>query len=251
MAMADRVAKAAAAPKIETPPIQAPSKPDKLGVTQLIIGFLMAFIALIVFALLADQIYNQEAFFLNSVANPFLHAISSPALDLVMNGITTLGSVPFVALLFVIVTAFLLYRRRPAAALFLAVAIGGSVALNGTLKIFIERPRPALPWAHVLPDYSFPSGHSMNSLVFYLGLALIIRTMYGPRAGAIAVPIALLIAFAVGFSRIYLGYHYLSDVVGGFAAGFAWLFVVALAFESIPRTWAARPWLRQRTRRQT
>ena len=110
------------------------------------------------------------------------------------------------------------------------------------MKVFVDRPRPALPWAHVLPDYSFPSGHSMNSLVFYLAVALIIRAVYGQRAGSIAVPLALLIAVAVGFSRIYLGYHYLSDVVGGFAAGLAWLFVVVVAFEAIPRTWAKRPW---------
>ena len=171
-----------------------------------------------------------------------------------MNAITTLGSVPFVGAVFVGVTAFLLYRRHRAAALFLAAAIGGSVALNSTLKLIVERPRPALAWAHVLPDYSFPSGHSMNSLVFYLAIALIVRTIYGPRAGSIAVPLALLIAIAVGFSRIYLGYHYLSDVVGGFAAGLAWLFIVAVAFEAIPRGWAKRPWARRalpRGRRST
>jgi undecaprenyl-diphosphatase len=85
----------------------------------------------------------------------------------------------------------------------------------------------------------------MNSLVFYLAVALIIRAVYGQRAGSIAVPLALLIALAVGLSRIYLGYHYLSDVVGGFAAGLAWLFIVLVSFEAIPRTWAKRPWARR------
>jgi undecaprenyl-diphosphatase len=121
-----------------------------------------------------------------------------------------------------------------------AVAIGGSVALNGTLKVVVERPRPVLPWAHVLPDYSFPSGHTMNSLVFYLAIALVVWATYGKRPGALAVVLALAIAVAIGFSRIYLGYHYLSDVVAGLAAGIAWLLVVALAFETIPRSWARR-----------
>jgi undecaprenyl-diphosphatase len=237
---------ATAAPKIETPPIKKPKTPDKLGVTELFVGFLIALIAMLAFAVLADQIYNQEAFVLDAVANPFLHSISSPAMDLIMNGITTLGSVPFVAALFVGSVIFFVYHGYRSEALFLGAAIGGAVLLNSLMKVFVHRPRPALPWAHVLPDYSFPSGHSMNSLVFYLAVALIIRAVYGQRAGAIAVPLALLIAFAVGLSRIYLGYHYLSDVVGGFAAGLAWLFIVLVSFESIPRTWAKRPWARRR-----
>ncbi|HEY4189417.1 MAG TPA: phosphatase PAP2 family protein [Candidatus Limnocylindrales bacterium] len=240
-----RSEKATAAPKIDAPPIKKPKTPDKVGVTELIVGFVMALVAMLAFAVLADQIYNKEASVLDQVANPFLHAISSPALDLVMNGITTLGSVPFVAALFIGSVVFFVYHGYRAEALFLAAAIGGSVLLDSLLKVFVERPRPALPWAHVLPDYSFPSGHSMNSLVFYLAIALIVRTVYGPRAGSIAVPIALLIAIAVGLSRIYLGYHYLSDVVGGFAAGLAWLFIVAIAFEAIPRTWAKRPWAKR------
>jgi undecaprenyl-diphosphatase len=108
-----------------------------------------------------------------------------------------------------------------------------------------------LPWANVLPDYSFPSGHSMNSLVFYVAIALIVWARYGRRVGAVAVAVAILIAVAVGFSRIYLGYHYLSDVVGGFAAGLAWLVVVVLAFEVVPRTWAERPWAKRTGRGST
>ena len=113
------------------------------------------------------------------------------------------------------------------------------------MKVIVERPRPALPWAHVLPDYSFPSGHSMNSFVFYVAIALIVWGAYGRRIGAFALAAALVVALAIGLSRIYLGYHYLSDVVGGFAAGLAWLLIVVIAFQVVPRTWARRPWAKR------
>ncbi len=229
---------------VEPPRIDPPSTPTKRGVTSLAVGFVIALVAMAGFALLADRIYAQEAFALDAFANPFLHAIASPTLDAVMNGITTLGSVPLVGFLFIVAMLVLLLRGKRAGALFLAVAIGGGVALNSILKLVIERPRPALPWAHVLPDYSFPSGHSMNSLVFYLAVAFLIWANVGERVGSIAVVVALAIAAAVGFSRIYFGYHYLSYVIGGFAAGLAWLFIVSIAFEIIPPTWARRPWAR-------
>ena len=229
-----------AADSIDAPPLEPPSTPDERGVVQLVVGFCIALGAMVAFALIAINITNQEAVALDTFANPFLHSIASPLLDGVMNGITSLGSGPVLGLLFVLVAGTLLARGHRAEALFLAVAIGGSVALNGTLKVTVERPRPVLPWAHVLPDYSFPSGHTMNSIVFYLAVALIVWATYGRRPGAIAVVLALAVAVAIGFSRIYLGYHYLSDVIGGLAAGIAWLFVVALAFETIPRSWARR-----------
>jgi membrane-associated phospholipid phosphatase len=229
-----------AAGSIDAPPVDPPTTPDKLGMVQLAVGFCIALGAMLAFALIAINITNQEAVALDTFANPFLHSIASPVLDGVMNAITSLGSGPVLGLLFVLVAGALLVRGNRAEALFLAVAIGGSVALNGTLKVAVERPRPVLPWAHVLPDYSFPSGHTMNSLVFYLAVALIVWATFGKRPGALAVALALVIAVAIGFSRIYLGYHYLSDVVGGLAAGIAWLLVVALAFETIPRSWARR-----------
>jgi membrane-associated phospholipid phosphatase len=224
------------------PTVERPSPPTRRGVTSLAVGFLIALVSMVCFAALADSIYVQEKFALDTVANPFLHGISSPTLDAVMNGLTTLGSVPFVGLLFVIAMVVLLVRRERTDALFLVVAIGGSVLLNNMLKLFIQRPRPVLPWAHVLPDYSFPSGHSMNSLVFYVAIALLIWAHAGERAGTLAVIGALFLAIAIGFSRIYLGYHYLSDVVGGFAAGLAWLFIVSIAFQTVPIAWSHRPW---------
>jgi len=234
--------------KIKAPPITAPEKPDRLGVAQLAVGFVIALLAMLLFGYLADRIHDQEAFALDKYANPFLHSIASPLLDAVMNGITSLGSVEIVGAFFVLAVVLLIFYGRREEALFLGVAIGGSVALNGTMKVIFERPRPALPWAHVLPDYSFPSGHSMNSFVFYVAIALILWGAYGRRVGAVALAVALLIAVAVGLSRIYLGYHYLSDVVGGFAAGLAWLLIVVIAFQVVPRTWARRPWAKQRAR---
>ena len=229
-----------AARSIDAPPVEPPSTPDKRGLVQLAVGFCVALGAMLAFALVAINITNQEAVALDTFANPFLHSIASPVLDGVMNAITNLGSGPVLGILFVLVAGLLLVRGHRAEAAFLAIAIGGSVALNGTMKVAVERPRPVLPWAHVLPDYSFPSGHTMNSIVFYLAIALIVWATYGRRPGALAVALALVIGVAIGFSRIYLGYHYLSDVIGGLAAGIAWLFVVALAFDTIPRSWARR-----------
>lgn len=223
---------------LQAPPIAPPATPDSVGVAELVVGFCIALGAMFVLALAAWSIRYQEVIALDDLASPLVHSVASPTLDTVMNGFTTLGSSPVLGLLSLLAVALLLAHGHRAKALFLATAIAGSVALNGTLKLVIERPRPALPWAHVLPDYSFPSGHTMNSLVVYLALALIAWVTYGRRAGSIAVVAALGMAIAVGFSRIYLGYHYPSDVVGGLAAGLAWLFVVALAFETIPRRWA-------------
>jgi len=82
----------------------------------------------------------------------------------------------------------------------------------------------------------------MSSLVFYVAVALLIWANVGERAGATAVIGALCLAIAIGFSRIYLGYHYFSDVIGGFAAGLAWLFIVSIAFQTVPNAWSHRPW---------
>ena len=199
-----------------------------------LVGFLALIGCLILLGSLAEDVRSQEVNALDTVATPFLHGLASPALDQVMIFITTLGSNLVIPLLFVLTVAWLASLRKPREALFLAVATGGSLILNETMKLFFHRPRPQLPWAQVPPDWSFPSGHTMNSLVFYVALAVVLWSVRGRRLGIVAVTVAIVLSLLIGLSRIYLGAHYFTDVAGGLLACTVWLLVVAAAFRFGP-----------------
>jgi undecaprenyl-diphosphatase len=202
-------------------------------------GFVALAACLIVFGSIAEGVRDQEVFALDSIATPLLHGLASPALDSVMNAATFVGSNLVIPPLFVVAIVLLIRARRMGAALFLAASSGGSLLLNGLMKLLFERARPQLPWANVLPDYSFPSGHTMNSVAFYLALAVIVWSIRGRRAGLIASALAIALAVVIGVSRIYLGYHYFTDVLGGFLAGVSWVLICIAALRAPP---LARLW---------
>jgi membrane-associated phospholipid phosphatase len=238
----------AAATPAPTPATPPPAPELGLATITVVAGFAVLVASLFVLGSIAEGIRSQEVFALDTWATPFLHGIASPGLDTFMNFLTDLGSILVIPPLFVLVAGWLLWRRRLRASLFLGVASLGSLVLQGTMKLFFARPRPLLPWAQVLPDFSFPSGHTMNGVVFYGAVALILWSVYGRRVGLVAVVVATIIALGVGTSRIYLGYHYLTDVVGGILAGLAWLVVVGAAFRARP-TW--RRWRASRLARSS
>lgn len=193
-------------------------------------GFAALFACLLILGAIAEDVHEQEASVLDALAGPLLHGLSNPTLDAVMRALTDLGSTLVVAPLVVVAVGLLVWRRHPREALFLAVSIVGSLALNQSLKLIFHRPRPQLAWAQVQPEYSFPSGHAMNSIVFYVAVALIVWALWGRRSGLISTVLAIGLALLIGTSRVYLGYHYFTDVVGGFLAGAAWLLIVSAAF---------------------
>lgn len=212
--------------------------PLRNATARIVIGFAALVGSLLVLGSIAEGVRAQEVFALDTWATPFLHGIASPTLDFVMLRLTDIGSSLVIVPLFALVAALLIRNHRYGATLFLAVASGGSLVINGTMKVLFERPRPQLDYAKVLPDYSFPSGHTMNALTFYLAVALIIWSVFGRRVGLTALGVAVLLSIGVGISRIYLGYHYLTDVVGGIFAGIAWLIVVGAAFRARPAWWS-------------
>jgi undecaprenyl-diphosphatase len=206
--------------------------PAKGASAVLVAGFGILVACLFLFGTVAEGIRDHEVFVLDTVATPFLHGLASPTLDAAMLDATTMGSTAVLPALFVVATILLLALRRFGAALFLGVSSGGALVINELMKLFFHRPRPQLPWAHVQPDYSFPSGHTMNSVAFYLAVAIIVWSIAGRRWGTIAAIGAIVLCTTIGISRIYLGFHYFTDVVGGALAGTAWVLVVLAAFRS-------------------
>jgi membrane-associated phospholipid phosphatase len=213
-------------------------RPARATATAMVVVGLVGLIAsLVVLGSIAEGVRAQEVFALDTWATPFLHGIASPGLDWVMLRLTDLGSSLVIVPCFAVVLALLLRARRYGGALFLTVASGGALILNASMKLFFQRPRPQLDYAKVLPDYSFPSGHTMNATVFYIALALILWSVFGRRVGLVGLATGVAISLGVGVSRIYLGYHYLTDVAGGLVAGVAWLLVVGAAFHARPTWW--------------
>ncbi len=197
-------------------------------------GFVALLATLLVLGLLAETIREKEVNVLDTLATPFLHGLASPILDALMQAATFMGSNLVIPPLFAVAVLWLLLVHRLREALFLAVGSGGSLVLNELMKVFFARPRPQLAWAQVLPDYSFPSGHTMNSLVFFVALAVVLWSVRGRRTGLVSLAVAIVLTGFIGVSRIYLGYHYLTDVAGGLLAGTAWLLIVAGAFRAGP-----------------
>jgi undecaprenyl-diphosphatase len=138
--------------------------------------------------------------------------------------VTALGGTAVLTLLVAAVLGFLLIARRThAAALVFGATVGGAV-LSSLLKTAYDRPRPDLvPHLSYVTSASFPSGHAMLSAVVYLTLgALLSRLVPGRWAKGYFLGVAALLALLVGASRVYLGVHYPTDVVAGWAAGVAW-----------------------------
>jgi undecaprenyl-diphosphatase len=232
-------------PRLPADPKSAGPLPAKVGAPAegasilLVAGFGVLVGCLLVFGTLAEGVRENEVFLLDTIATPFLHNLANPTLDQLMNDATTLGSTAVIPALFVVAIVLLCATRRFGAALFLTIAIGGALLLNELLKLFFQRARPQLAWAHVLPDYSFPSGHTMNSVAFYAAIAVIVWSVAGRRWGIVALVGAGVLCTLIGISRIYLGFHYFTDVVGGALAGIAWVLIAMAAFRTGPleRLW--------------
>jgi len=145
-------------------------------------------------------------------------------LEEVGRDLTALGGIAGLSLLTVGVVGHLLLARKPRAAAFVGASVTGALALSLGLKRVFDRPRPALvPHMSEVLTSSFPSGHSMLSAAVYLTLgALLARLQANLVLKAYVLLWALFLAFLIGVSRVYVGVHWPSDVLGGWAAGATW-----------------------------
>lgn len=156
----------------------------------------------------------------------------SPATGRIFDALTRLGDTATIVALGALVAAVLAFRGRRRLAFGWVVALAGNGLLNETLKRVFERMRPVHEGAVVSAQgWSFPSGHSSGAVVAYGLLAyLLIRTLPA-RWHLPLVLSAVALAFTIGSSRVFVGVHFVSDVVAGFLSGSAWLAVCIVGFE--------------------
>ena len=153
-----------------------------------------------------------------------LYAGRRPALVTLAHVLTALGE-PTVLIAAGVITAFLLWRagHRHLPWILIAITMVGR-GLSELQKYWIARPRPDLdPHLVVVRTSSFPSGHATSSMIFYLTMALALTA--GTRWHRIAAAGAILLSLLIGASRVMLGVHWPSDVVGGWAFGLLWVFL--------------------------
>lgn len=145
--------------------------------------------------------------------------------------VTSLGSTVVLAFVTFATVAYLLITHRRAGALFVFVAVASGQILSSLLKLVIDRARPDIvPHLAEVHTASFPSGHAMLSAVTYLTLgALAARIVPERAARAYILGLAMVTTLAVGISRIYLGVHWPSDVLGGWCVGAVWAMLCWLA----------------------
>jgi undecaprenyl-diphosphatase len=160
-------------------------------------------------------------------------ASRTPAFTTLVNGFTQTGGPIGMSIIAVVVTVILMRASRSVRPLILTVvAAAGSLAMTLAIKSLVGRDRP--PLVEAVPPYeasaSFPSGHTLNAIVItgilVYSILMVVNTR---RAVWVTLSVGGLYAILIGLSRVYLGHHWLSDVVGAWLVGLAWLAVVIVA----------------------
>jgi membrane protein DedA with SNARE-associated domain/membrane-associated phospholipid phosphatase len=205
----------------------------------LTVGLLAAAGGLWLFGGLAEDVLTGDPIVrFDQALDDYLRARATPPLTTFFLIVTALGSVEAIVLLGVVVAAVLAWGRRWVFLGSWLAAVAGSAVLNRLLKGLFERPRPYFEHPLLVEtSYSFPSGHAMESFVVYGMLAYFAVLALRSWESRVAVVFgAALLVVLIGFSRMYLGVHYFSDVLAGYAAGGVWLSALITGAETIRRS---------------
>jgi undecaprenyl-diphosphatase len=182
-----------------------------------------AMLALFLFAWLGNEMLQGDTQHFDQAVREWVHAYAFPGMTRAMTAISLLGyNVLFVELVIALAVFAKLKWRR--AALWLTVAMVGSLVLDVTLKYIYHRTRPTAYFGMAPHSYSFPSGHAMLSFCFYGVLAGLLSARTKPLGWRVLIWFtAAALVITIGLSRIYLGVHYPSDVVAGYLAAAVWV----------------------------
>lgn len=192
----------------------------------LTVGLAISIASMWIFLSITEDVVHHEAItrFDHAVLD-WMHDHRTPVGHAIARAMSALGALWTIAALGLIGAIALMRRRQRLLLEGWVIALIGGEVLNTFLKHLVQRPRPLYSTILTSHSWSFPSGHAMESLIAYgmVAYALFVLVAHSrPQRVGITVGAALLTLF-IGWSRVYLGVHYVSDVIGGYAAGLIWL----------------------------
>jgi membrane-associated phospholipid phosphatase len=188
------------------------------------IAIFMVLFFLALFVGLAALIQAGHATAFDAFVRDRVHDFASPGLTTAMTWVTLLGSPIVLGSLTILLFGFSRWAEWRETASHLAWTMIGAAILENALKFAFQRARPEPFFGIVPPEtYSFPSGHSLFSACFYCVVTSEIAGHINGRAGAASWTFTMSLIAAIGFSRIYLGVHYPTDVIAGYIVAVFWL----------------------------
>lgn len=188
------------------------------------VKYVILFICLFIFSFIAINVYNGNVIVSDGVIYDFINKhVISEGMTPIVKIITNIGDT--ICIVTIAIISLFIFKDKKIN-ISIVINLITVTILNNILKFIFMRPRPDLDALVTETSYSFPSGHSMISMGFY-GYMIYLIYNFVPNKGLKWFLISLLsiIIFIIGFSRIYLGVHYASDVIGGFTFGIAYLII--------------------------
>ena len=221
---------------------------DKLGPhrkdSRILVTFLAIAAASLGMILLFSEVAEGDIFAVDKMILFGLRHADDPSMPIgphwllsAVVGWTSLGSAAVLTLITVVAVGYLLAISKRSTAAFVAASIIGGAVLSGVIKATLARARPEIvPHLVHVTSPSFPSGHSMNSAIVYLTLAVLIaRSEKRRRVQTYLIGVATVLTVIVGITRVYLGVHWPSDVLAGWTVGAMWAATCSLAAREFQR----------------
>jgi hypothetical protein len=201
-------------------------------------GVALATIAFWFFKEQAEQVVTGRADRYDDMIMEAVHTIDNPPMHRTMEAITQLGSHAAISTAAGLTAIAMLRKGKKADAWTVIISTGGAMAINTILKNIFQRQRPIEMARRIkLPrSHSFPSGHSLLSAATYPIVAHHLVQNESSSTQALVHTLAGMTILSVGFSRVYFGVHFPSDVLGGFAAGFGWLGLTSLSHTVVEKS---------------
>ncbi|MEM8720757.1 MAG: phosphatase PAP2 family protein [Cyanobacteria bacterium P01_G01_bin.39] len=190
-----------------------------IGITGLFSCLLITYVV----AEISNEVLEKEAFAFDQTILLWIHSWANPVLDRLMQTITRLNDPDVVSIIAAVALISLLWQRCYPEAKIFVINCAGGVILSYGLKSVFGKVRPDL-WQSAIEEvsFSYPSGHALGSTVLYGFLAYLFATRF-PHLSLLIYLIAIILIGIIGISRLYLGVHWPTDIIGGYGIGFLWL----------------------------